>query len=244
MKNLIFCLLFTCIAMGTANAQWWQGSKKIEGNGKMISSSRNVPEYDGVALTGSMTVELVSGTEGKLQIEAEENLIQYITTKIKGRQLEVSVENGYNLRPGKNKGIKIIVPFEDLDKLSVTGSGDIKALDAIRAENFRINVTGSGEIQLPLQAKNTRAGITGSGDISLSGSSENFRCEITGSGDISAFDFKCKYVDADITGSGDIRVFASEELKARVPGSGDIEYRGNPKKEDFKTMGSGSVTKK
>ncbi|MGV6832311.1 MAG: GIN domain-containing protein, partial [bacterium] len=45
-----------------------------------------------------------------------------------------------------------------------------------------------------------------------------------------------------VAGSGDAEVVCRESLKARVAGSGDIEYKGNPAKEDTKVSGSGSIS--
>lgn len=243
MKKLITSFLLVLICVSTSQAQWWQGTKKVEGNGNMVIKTRNTADYNSIDLTGSMDVILVKGKEGNLKIEAEENLQEHILTEISGGKLKISVEKGYSLSPSRNHDIVITVPVTDIEGLSVTGSGDIRSSEMLRAENFSINITGSGNVKLPLQAKNTSATITGSGDIDLSGSSQDFDCKVTGSGDISAYDFKCENVSAVVTGSGDISVFASESLKARTPGSGDIKYRGNPRKEDFKTMGSGSISK-
>jgi len=46
-----------------------------------------------------------------------------------------------------------------------------------------------------------------------------------------------------VAGSGDIRIYCNGVLKARVAGSGDIKYKGNPSKEDTKVAGSGDITK-
>lgn len=243
MKKIISTLILGLLCVTASQAQWWQGTKKVDGNGKMVTDTRTVSDYDAVALTGSMDVILMKGREGNLKVEAEENLQQHIVTKVEGGMLKISVEKGYNLNPSRNHDIVITVPFVDIEGVSLTGSGDIRSSDLVKAENFKINITGSGDVKLPLEAKNTSANITGSGDIDLSGSSVDFDCKVTGSGDISAFDFKCQNVSAMVTGSGDIQVHASESLKASTPGSGDIEYRGNPKKEDFRTMGSGSISK-
>lgn len=243
MKKLFTTMLLVLICVSASQAQWWQGTKKVEGNGKMVTQTRTTSDYNAVALTGSMDVILVKGREGNIKIEAEENLQQHIVTEVSGGRLKISVEKGYSLSPSRNNDITITVPFTDIEDVSLTGSGDIRSQDMVNADKFSINVTGSGNVKLPLQAKNTAANITGSGDIELTGSSEDFDCKVTGSGDVSAFDFKCKNVNAMVTGSGDIQVYASESLKASTPGSGDIEYRGNPKKEDFRTMGSGSISK-
>lgn len=243
MKKIFTTLLLTILSVTATQAQWWQGTKKVDGNGNVVTQTRKVADYDAVSLTGSMDVILIKGQEGNLKVEAEENLQQHITTEVNNGKLKISVEKGYNLNPSRNNDIIITVPFTDIDAVSLTGSGDIRSSDMITSRDFSLSVTGSGNVRLPLKAESASASITGSGDIDLSGSSTDFNCKVTGSGDISAFDFKAQHVKATVTGSGDIQVYASESLKASTPGSGDIEYRGNPKKEDFRTMGSGSISK-
>lgn len=243
MKKSAITFLLTLFIVQVANSQWWQNNNKVAGNGKMSTATRTVSDYDKVGLTGSMDVKLVAGQEGKLTIEAEENLMNYIITEVKGDALEISVKKGYSIEPSRNNQILVTVPFEDLNAVHLTGSGDIISSDVIESENFETKVTGSGDIKLLVNSENAKASVTGSGDIALRGSAEDFICNVTGSGNISAYDFKCETVKATVTGSGDITVYASEELQASIPGSGDIKYRGNPKKEDFKTFGSGSISK-
>ena len=65
---------------------------------------------------------------------------------------------------------------------------------------------------------------------------------IAGSGDFHGFELLANNTDVSIAGSGDAEVVSYESIKARVAGSGDIKYKGNPKKEDTKVLGSGSIT--
>ncbi|NNM17996.1 MAG: DUF2807 domain-containing protein, partial [Croceitalea sp.] len=53
---------------------------------------------------------------------------------------------------------------------------------------------------------------------------------------------EAEFVEASVSGSADITVTANQSLKARVSGSGDITYKGNPKKIDTKTGGSGDIS--
>ncbi|MFD0975313.1 head GIN domain-containing protein [Salinimicrobium gaetbulicola] len=244
MKKLITSIVLAVFFFTPTQAQWWSGTEEVNGNGNMTTESRTVSDYDRVSLLGSMDVQLVAGKEGNLKIEAEENLLKHIITEVEGNSLKIRVEKGYRLDPSRNMEIKVVVPFESLDAVTLTGSGDIYSADEIRSKNFEIKIVGSGDVKLFVTAKDATAGVTGSGDIELKGSAENFDCKVTGSGDISAFNFKSATVSATVLGSGDIQVYASEELSAKTPGSGDIEYRGNPKKENFRTMGSGSITKR
>ncbi|TBW25772.1 head GIN domain-containing protein [Gramella sp. KN1008] len=236
-KSILFLAAFLMV-LSTANAQWWS-SEKIKGNGEMVTKTRSTGSYDGIQLVGSMNVELVAGNEGNIKVEAESNLQEYILTEVKNGTLKISTEKGVNLNPTED--IKITVPFESLEEVALTGSGDIWNKDVIKASSLKVQVTGSGDIMLNLDVKDLQGKITGSGDIKLKGKSENFECNVTGSGDFEAFDLAATHVEAAVSGSGDIQVNARQSLTARVSGSGDIQYKGNPDKQDFKTFGSGSV---
>lgn len=239
MKKTFLFVAALLFVFTTANAQWWS-KDKIKGNGEVVTKSRSIGNYDGVELVGSMNVVLIAGNEGELKIEAESNLQEYIETEVRNNVLKISTDEDVNIHPTKE--IKITVPFRDLSEVSLTGSGDIWNEDQIKSDDFKMQVTGSGDIMLNLDVQDLEGQITGSGDIKIKGAARNFECKVTGSGDFKAFDLRADNVEARISGSGDIQVTATQSLKASIGGSGDIVYKGNPKKEDFKTSGSGSVS--
>jgi len=238
MKKSILFLATSLLFMATACAQW--GGEKVRGNGDMVTKSRNVGSYDGVQLVGSMNVELISGSEGTIDIQAESNLQEYITTEIRNGKLKISTKKVFYLHPKDD--ILITVPIETVEEISVTGSGDIWTKDKLTSSNMKVQVTGSGDLKLHLEVKDLEGMVTGSGDVQLKGRSQNFECTVTGSGDFEAYELHAENVEARFSGSGDIMVYASNSLKASVSGSGDIAYKGNPAQQDFKTNGSGSVS--
>ena len=235
---LIVALMFATVS----HAQWW-GGKKVKGNGNMTTETRNTGDYDGVKCAGSMDYILVAGTEGKIKLEGESNLLEYIITEIKNGALVVKVQNDVNLKTSRNKSIKITIPFKEIENVSLAGSGDLWNDNVLASDNLDISLTGSGDIILKIKASKTKASITGSGDVTLKGSTHNLEASVTGSGDFHGFDLEVNDTDVSVTGSGDAKVVCNENLKARVTGSGDIVYKGHPKKEDTKVDGSGSIKK-
>ncbi len=238
-------IILSILVSGTTSlhAQWWGNGKKITGNGEVITKNRNTSEYDVIKLKGSLDVSLVSGAEGKITIEGESNLIEYVLTEVEEDVLKISVKKGYYLKVSKGKKLVVTVPFKDINKVTLSGSGDIYSTDTIKAANFKTGISGSGDIKLAIEAQNAEGYVTGSGDLSLSGSSESFDCKVTGSGDLEAYQLNAKEVIASVTGSGDIHVTATSSIKARITGSGDILYKGNPELEDKKVSGSGDITR-
>jgi hypothetical protein len=234
---LSLVLLFTL----SCTAQW---GKKVKGNGVMTTTERSTGDYDAVAVSGWFDVNLVAGSEGNITLKGEENLLEHIITEVKNGKLVIKVEKGMNLKPSSWKdGIVITVPVESIDAVSLSGSGDIVGEKTIKTENFKTSMSGSGDITLDIDAGSISASMSGSGDINLSGSTTDFDVNISGSGDIKAFELEADNVDATVSGSADIKVTANQRLKARVSGSGDIHYKGNPEKVDTKTSGSGDITK-
>ncbi|WP_036383416.1 head GIN domain-containing protein [Muricauda sp. MAR_2010_75] len=238
-KGIILVLALCTVAI--TNAQW---GKRIKGDGNVVTIERSVGNYDGVALAGWFDVDLVDGREGEITLEGESNLLEYVKTEVKNGTLVIKVERGVNLRPSSwGKGIHITVPIESISEVSLSGSGDIVGKTTIKSNRFSTRIAGSGDISLMVEAQDIEAALSGSGDINLSGKTMDFNVQVSGSGDIKAYDLEAEHVTAAVSGSADIRVTANQSIDARVSGSGDIHYRGNPKKINSKSSGSGDISR-
>jgi len=225
----------------TANAQWW-GGKKIKGNGNMTTITRTTSDYDVISCAGSLDYKLVAGDEGKITIEGEENLLEYIVTEVRDGKLKVKTKNNVYLKTSYNKTIKITIPFEDINRVSLSGSGDMWNEDTIKASSFKASLAGSGDLVLKVDVSDLEGSVAGSGDLTLKGNTNNLKAKVAGSGDFHGFNLQSNHTEVSVAGSGDAEVVSNESLKARVAGSGDIEYKGNPDKEDTKVSGSGSIS--
>lgn len=240
MKKLaLLCIVMLTV---TTNAQSWWGSTKVKGNGNVTTETRTIKNFDAVSVGGSFDVVLVDGNEGKLTIEGEENILPYLETKVEGGTLKINFKNNTNIRTTKR--FIVTVPFEDIESVSLGGSGDVKVKKTISANNISFNIGGSGIITADVNGETVKTAIGGSGDIKLTGKSENLKISIGGSGNIKAYGLKTQTIKASVAGSGDIYITVSNKIKATVVGSGNIYYKGNPKHIDTNSLGSGDVIDK
>ena len=68
----------------------------------------------------------MDGNEGELTLTGESNLLEYIKTEVKDGKLLIKQKKGVNLKPSNwNDGILIVVPVENIDAVTLSGSGDI-----------------------------------------------------------------------------------------------------------------------
>lgn len=240
MKKVLHLIVFGAFLVGfMANAQ----SGKINGNGKVVTETRTTSEYDGIKVSGFYDVDLVAGKEGKIIIKGEENIIAAIVVEVEDNTLKIHNKSNTNLRPSMGKKVQLTIPFDKISELALAGSGDIQTKNAIKSDKFLAKLSGSGNFNLAVDSNSLELNLSGSGNVRLKGTADNFTTKLSGSGDIDAADLKSKNVDVNVSGSGNSRVNCNESLTARVSGSGDIKYSGNPEKRDVKVSGSGNISK-
>ena len=235
-KKIILTTLVLAFTI-SVNAQW--GSKKVKGNGNVVTVKRTTSDYDAIGVGGSFDVILVKGKEGNITIEGEENIIPYIETEVRGNTLKINYEKNTNIRTTKR--LTVTVTYEDIDKVSLGGSGNIENEGTIKSSDLTVSLGGSGNITLNIDADEVSSKIGGSGNIKLAGNSNELSCSIAGSGSIKAYELSTDTLNATIAGSGSIKTTVKTKIKAKVVGSGSIYYKGNPKYVDSKSVGSGDV---
>jgi len=240
--QLLVCGVF--LVSFIAHAQWSSNDKnKINGNGKVVTETRNTGDYDAIKVGGNFDVNLVAGKEGKITIKGEENLLSAIKVEVEDNALKIYVDKTINIRPSSGHKIEITVPFEKISAVSLSGSGDLKTKDQIKSETFAAKLAGSGNVNLNIDSNDFDLNLSGSGGVTLKGSADKFTSKLAGSGNVNASDLKSKIVEANVSGSGNSIVNCEGSLTARVAGSGNIKYFGNPEKRDVKVSGSGNIKK-
>jgi hypothetical protein len=77
----------------------------------------------------------------------------------------------------------------------------------------------------------------------VAGTAKKQSVNISGSSKIDAFDLKSEESEVSISGSGNVNINVTQSLEARVSGSGDIRYKGNPDIRNIHVSGSGNIKK-
>jgi len=237
MKNLA-TLAIAILCITTTNAQ---RNKKIKGNGKVVTIERNTGDYDGIRVGGFYEVELIEGNEGKITLEGEENILEYVETKVRAGNLTIKSVDNMNLRPTEK--VFITVPVQRIDYIRLSGSGKVIGKKTLDTDHFRIRTSGSRNLDLVLDSENLSITTSGSSRINLKGNSGDLDVTTSGSSIINAYELEVESAKIVLSGSSKVRVTVNKAIDAKVSGSGNISYKGNPEKVNTKTSGSGKVSK-
>jgi hypothetical protein len=238
MKQLFvaFALLISMSSMG----QWsW---KKVEGNGNVKKETRAVSGYTAISSSGAWDVMVAYGESNSIEVEGDENLLEYIETKVEKGRLTISSKN-VNLRT-KNK-ITVYVSLTKLTGMSLSGSGDIIGEGKFSNDGLtEFKTSGSGRIKLAFgKVKDAYVRVSGSGHIKLTGSANTIEMNISGSGGADCGNVITDDATIRISGSGNGQVYANRSVEASISGSGNASYKGTASEIKKHISGSGSFGK-
>ncbi|MES0361679.1 MAG: head GIN domain-containing protein [Anaerolineales bacterium] len=226
-KSLIILavvLVFSILACDTSGIFVQNSLGTAErGSGNVVEETRPVSGVNGVDLATIGDVIIQLGDEESLRIEAEDNLMKFFETQVRGGILRISTNpKSVNLRP--TKPVRFFLTVKELEEISISGSGDIQVPD-LEADRFSVDIGGSGDVNM--------------GNLNA----DSFSIDIGGSGDVRTERVKVPTFEVDINGSGDInlRELIAENLKLDVNGSGNLGIEdGQTGDQDIDINGSGN----
>jgi len=208
----------------------------VRGSDNVITEGRNLDSFSRIEVEGSANVFISQGADQTVKIEADDNIVPIVTTKVRGAELEIS--NSRNYRSKNPVNVYITVP--EIEAVRIDGSGDVFGETSLAGTELALEIEGSGDMDLEVFYVQLSVESSGSGDFQMFGEVDTQNVRISGSGNYQARDLDSKDCDIRITGSGDAAVLASEFLKAEIRGSGNIVYYGSPK-VNSSVSGSGNI---
>ncbi len=200
------------------------GRETIRGSGDIRRENRPVSSFERLEIAGIGQVWITQGRAYSLVVEADDNLLPLLETRVIGSTLFIGLTEearNKNLRP--SEGINFYVQMPELASMEIVGSADVRA-ESLDAGRLDIVVYGSGDVDLQtLTAERLEVTIAGSGVVEIQA------C-------------RCDQVEASVPGSGEIWVagMRADEVDVSIAGSGYVELSGQTSRQEINIGGSGS----
>jgi putative autotransporter adhesin-like protein len=227
-KNRITLLILTASALILMACSF--GSVGIlRGSGTLISETRNVSDFDRVEIHDGGNLYLVQGDSEALEIEAEDNIMPYLTSRVVNNTLILEFDDSARRSFMTTRPINYYLTMKDIRGIAISGGGDIEARE-ISTSDLDTNISGGGNLDIDnLEADRLEAHISGGGDIRIkNGVVEEQDVHVSGGGKYDAPDLQSQLVTASVSGGGDLIVWAEESLNVNVSGGGSVYYYGSP----------------
>jgi len=252
------------IALGAITYNLMSSNVKQSGNISLIaqnsaSEKRAISnEVTQVDMNGPFDLVITRSDQASLVVQGEERLLSRVLVQQEGKVLHITTKG---MLVTMNQTLRITLALPGLTSLTQAGSGDTE-VKGFAADDFSLNMTGSGDLNFSGQYQHMEIMNHGSGDLELDvgngdridlncGGSGNvemvgrvkmFNAVLTGSGNIDAQKLIAAQAEVTVHGSGNMKVYASKEINVVSTGSGDVEVFGNPVRKVINKTGSGDVS--
>ncbi len=211
----------------------------IKGNGNVVKQERNVSDFSGVEVGGAFRVFLTQGDEEKLIVEADENLLAVIETKVKGGTLVIRTNETIK----DFKELNIYLTFKKLDEMEINGACHLTGENKFRFDDLEFDCSGASKVELKLSASSLEADISGASKVQLFGSTEKTNMDVSGASVLDAYEFEIASCNIEVSGAAIAKIIVGDELSAEVSGAAKLRYKGNPKLISHEVSGAGSMKK-
>lgn len=246
---------------GENGSDGWGGFSNNEGTGPITDKTYS-GNIDQIQVSTSINAEVVKSDTEKVVISAPSDIMEYIKVDNNGGKVRVYVNSGFG-KSISTKNIKAKIYVKDFTQLSANSSADIKVNDTftqdrievyasssgsidvsnLEANDFKIDVSSSGDFSGKIWAVNLNAYASSSGDVNIYGKAKNATLDANSSGDIKATDLMIENANLSASSSGNVTTSVSRSLIANANSSGDVTVykKGNLEQSKIQKSSGGDV---
>lgn len=197
---------------------------------KRITETRDVSGFSRATLSGVGVLVITQGDTESLVIEADEQVMPRITTRVGDGTLLIGLEPGswWHRLTDATRKIRYDLSMREIAGIKLSGAGTIEA-SGVSAERLELAVSGAGKLRVHgLSATDLSVVVSGVGGCEVSGRVENQELKVTGAGSFRGPELRSCCAKALLSGTGGITVNVDETLDAVISGAGSIKYHGEP----------------
>ncbi len=229
------------------------------GNGKTVSTDRDVKGFQAIDVGGAATVSISQGKNFSCTVELDSNLQKDFITEIEKGVLKMYFRPGSGVM--KIKKLEIALTMPALSGVKASGASRIDLEDAFSGDELLLELSGASSMQGDLDYTIAGIKVSGASKLDVDGSFGDIAMELSGaskayfkgqalglSGDVSG----ASHIDADALGVQDIDLKVSgasnvtlgevaKTIKADLSGASHMTYSGTPDILKDDTSGSSSL---
>ena len=194
--------------------------KGVKGSGNLASEVRNATGFKGVDVGGVFQVEITAQKEFGVEVEADDNLLQYIKTEVRRGTLHLETERKLNT----GNPIRVRISAPDIAGIETSGAANVVLTDL---KNDLLDIDSSGASK-----------------VKVSGETAKLVVDVSGATRVDAEGLTAIDANIEASGASTVELVVNGILKSDASGASTIRYGGSPKDVVKKSSGGSSVSPK
>jgi hypothetical protein len=215
--GLMFAKVFGAAIFPNVSLNVFSG---IKGSGVAKTEKREVKDFKQIDVSGIIEVEVTAQKDFSVNVEADDNLMEYVKTEVDGDTLRLYTKH----RISPQTKIRVVISMPELTGADVSGVSKLIG-NNVKTESFNLDVSGASKIE-------------------INGEARELKIEASGASKINTEGLKVANANVDVSGASSVSVFATEEVRADASGASKVTYTGEPKNVIKDTSGASCVKQK
>jgi hypothetical protein len=182
------------------------GTNCIPVSGNIISETRVLSDFHSITLEGVGNIFITQESPQSVRIETHQNILPLLKTLVSSQHLSIRLDECIE---GNIDQLDIYISVPDIERLEISGVGNIEGQNVWNLDNLEISISGVG-------------------DINLSGTTDNLDIISQGVGNVRVFELISNICEVNLSGAGNVEVTALDELDVTISGAGNVFYKGMP----------------
>ncbi len=194
--------------------------KGKKGSGNATTEVRDLREFTGVDVSGVFKVEITSQNDYNVEVEADDNLHEYIRTVVRNGKLHIETTRKISPR----SPLKVRINMPNLEKIDASGASEI------RASNIK-----NGDLVVD---------SSGASRVYLNGSTAKLNVDVSGATKVDAEELATVDATIDASGASHVKLNVTGNLNAAASGASKVLYSGTPASITKNASGASRVEQK
>ena len=184
----------------------------IDGNGNVITEKRTINEsFTKIEVSRGIEVIVEQDNNAAVEVEADDNIIKHITTKVENGVLVISTDESIDSAEAETVRVKIPV----VNGLEASSGSNISSKSTLKGTNIAVKSSSGSEIEATLEYDGVKSESTSGSQITLSGKTFKLQSHSSSGSEINASNLLVNDVIAEATSGSTTTVNLLKSLFAR-----------------------------
>ena len=226
-----------------------------------VTRTIDAPDFDRVDAARAVKVVITGKATGKITIEADDNIMEYVVVEAKGGRLTATIDKSVN--NVSNADVTVTVPANGriraldassaaritsdvtltADKFSIDASSAARIDAAVKSTSCTVAASSASNIDAAIETGSCTVGASSASKITLKGSADKCSIDMSSAAKLSAAEFTVADCSVDTSSAAKATVNCTDKLRAEASSGSSIRYTGDCQTSISKSSG-GSVSRK
>lgn len=228
--------LFVSILLLSCNEQF----TGIQGSGNITKEKRNIEApFTAIVSDSGVSVIVTQESTASIEVETDDNIQQYITTKIENGTLYIKVEGSINTQSPINVSVKM----PSITRLEASSGSSIHSKNTLIGTSLSLNTSSGGEIEAVIEFEKVSCDASSGSQLTVSGKALLVETSSSSGSEINAEELVANEIVADASSGSFTKVKPIVKLNGTASSGSTITYYQAPKTLIKSESSGGSISK-